>query len=260
MPAALCGRCVRPMPDSCTLCPGCTDETWAALRQVRDLAAELLLTVTRQDRIGEEQEGRRSAEQPLPWKEPAAEAAWVLQSVLAAWARVLAQAGGSPPPARAAAPELARWLLRYRETFRRHPDAAACADEIQDCVRLAQRSIDRPQVQVYRGPCLDCRADLYCTPTAAMIVCRDCGRCYDAAARRAWLVQQLEAGAATATEAARGVSALLGLPVSPNRIHQWASRGRLTPAGRDRQGRPLYRLRDVINLATNRTDTMSPAS
>lgn len=269
MAAPLCAACARPLTDTAMMCSACTDITWSHLREVRDLAAELILTLTRQDRIGDESEGGRSSEIPLPWKEPAAEAASILHATLLAWVKTLSQATGGQLPA-AAEPgrydrtvDLAKWILRHRDTFRRHSEVVAAADEIQDAVRLARRSIDRPMALVYRGPCAECRADLYCQPSAEMIVCRSCGRCYDAAERRAWLVRQLESGSATATESARGVSALLGIAVSPNLIHKWASRGRLVPSGRDRQGRPLYRLADVISLATvgpQPRDTMSPAS
>lgn len=43
----------------------------------------------------------------------------------------------------------------------------------------------------------------------------------------------------TATEAARHAG------VAAATVRSWASRGHLQPAGRDEQGRPLYRLIDV---------------
>lgn len=256
--SAVCQSCFRQATDTATVCVSCTGSVFASLREVEDLMDELTLTLTRQDQIAE-REGGKTTEIPLPWREHAAEAAWVLHAVLLAWVRVLSKAKGdhlrsliqtSDRRRYSDTVELARWILRHEDTFRRHQDAAIAVEELVDAVRNARRAVDRPVVLVYRGRCDECAMDMYVPPQLPEVTCRGCGSTYDAAERRAWLVRKLESQLAPAAEIARGLSSLLGEQLPVDRIYQWKSRGRLFPRGVDRQGRPLYAVGDVVNLAT----------
>ena len=247
MSAPECVSCGRPVGDSAKVCGNCAFKVFAELRTVDDVVADLLVSLTRQDRIGD-RDGPRSTEPPLPWREPASEATWVLHSVLLAWARTLAT--GDIDCDQTSTVELAKWLLRRKETLRHHEDAGVAIDEIVNAVHLARRTVDRPPVLAYRGPCDDCGRDMYVAPAAAQVTCQGCERTYDAAERRAFLVRKMERQLATAADIARAVSGLLGEPLSVDRIYQWKSRGRILPRGVDRAGRPLYAVGDVVRLVT----------
>lgn len=255
--SAHCQSCGSQMPDVATVCGGCADRVFMELRTVSETLDDLLTTLTRQDKIGDREGGRRSTETPLPFREQASEAAWVLHAVLLAWVRVLSESdspmqsliGTTDRGRYANSVELALWLLRHRDTFRRHEQAATAVDELLDAVRVARRAVDRPAALVYRGPCDGCNKDLYVPAHLSEVTCRACGATYDAAARRAWLVERIDGHLATAAEIARGVSTLLGKDVPVNNIHQWHSRERLFPKGYDRRGRPLFAVGDVVTLA-----------
>jgi hypothetical protein len=140
-----------------------------------------------------------------------------------------------------------RWLLWY-------PKLIACVDwgpEILDEVchlELQLRAlVDRPADKWYAGPCDRCERDLYAKTGAAMVTCRECQLDYDVPARREWLLEKARGELVNAATLSRAVSWLGGLPLSQDRIRQWAHRNRIVarPAG---QNGPLYLVGDALDL------------
>lgn len=124
------------------------------------LAAELATTRYRLDAVAARSPIGRDADKPLPWKEPAADAAWVLADTLVAWARDLAGIRGVLLDAHTVA-EVATWLARRVDWIRQHPRAGQAHDEITNAVRNARRAVDRPanRARFEVGPCPEQDAD-----------------------------------------------------------------------------------------------------
>ncbi|MFF4779423.1 hypothetical protein ACFY05_42070 [Microtetraspora fusca] len=286
----LCGTgCGRPVTDNATVCCSCGAELHQELVElVHDdgLADELDAALARQASLGTA--GGRSSETPLPYGEAAAEATSVLRNTLTGWVRILDDdgrlIGPSCPPAGAknerpacahpscqliivrafpddTLPAMASWLAARIDAIRHHPAGAEAVDELLAAVRQARQAIDRPADRVYCGPCgakqddgSRCMIDLYARPDTGVVQCR-CGAVWDVWLRRDWLLAEVEDVLGTATEIARAVTGL-GHEVTPERIWQWAHRGRLIVRGAVRRGArelPVYRVGDVLDLVAHST-------
>jgi len=124
-------------------------------------------------------------------------------------------------------------------------------DELGYAMRLLVRTVDTPPVRWYAGTCGEptaagpCPAELY-APTGAPTV--RCGLCGAAMTRRP-AGMAAGAGADQLLHAGWMASALaaLGTPVPVNTIRVWAHRGQIAAHGTDRQGRPVYRVADVLD-------------
>lgn len=153
--------------------------------------------------------------------------------------------------------------------------AAEMLDESLDLERSLRRFVDRPPDRWYAGPCtagLDslegawfCGADLYVQVGKAEVTCRDCDATYDVADRRDWLMSAAEDRIETATTIARAVIVLgevdAGETRLVKRISRWVEQGRLVVRGHaDKQGRrrPMYRVGDVLDLATEDATRQNP--
>lgn len=253
MTDTLC-NCGRPITDNALVCRSCGDALRQDLGEVADgaLAQELETALARQARMGGT--GARSAEAPLGYGEAAATAIWILRTTMVAWILLLSEDSDYLPPGvlDEQLPALAWWLRASVEDIRRHPDAAAAIDELTAAVRQARNVVYGPTHRVYCGQCGadasdgPCPVDLYAHPDAGVVQC-PCGAVWDVQRRRDWLLVQAEKMLGTATEIARAVTGL-GREVTPERIWQWASRGRLLARGRGPRGQPLYRVGDVLDL------------
>lgn len=239
--------CGQPAPDT-TLCRSCADRLAADLGDVPAYAQELELTLARLTRHGRS-DGSPSTTTALPIDIRASEASWVLRNTLTGWIRVLDGEGATWPEGTLTA--MSRWLLARVDLLARHEEGDQAADEIGYAMRQVRHVVDRPPEQIYAGPCDTdaCAADVYAKPGAQTARCRDCRTEYDVSERREWLLAAVEDILATATEIAQALPGLLERGLSVNTIRSWAYAGRLVTHGVDLQGRPLYRIGDVIHLA-----------
>jgi hypothetical protein len=214
------------------------------------LARELETIQAKLDRIGE-RGPRGSSEVPLGFRPMASEIADVLHTTLAVWARHVAVAQGVPlfdVPAEHPT-GLAAWLVRWREPIRHLPVAGQLVDEIGYAVKCARRAIDRPGDRIYAGPCDQCETDLYTGHKANTVKCQACGAQYPIKERREWLLRGLREHLATAAEISQGIGDLYGQPINRKTINQWHRRNRLKEHGRTREGAPLFKVGDVLDLA-----------
>lgn len=135
----------------------------------------------------------------------------------------------------------APWLA-HRET-----EAGPAFDELNAICALLENVVDTREPGSYAGPCDLCGLDMYAKPGKAVVRCSPCNVDYDLAPRRRKLLEKAKSRVATATDCARALTGI-GTPVTAERIRKWAERELLRPAGRDRSGHPLYRIRDVLDL------------
>lgn len=234
-----CERCARPMPDTAYCCGICADQLARELTAAADLMPELITTVARLDRIG--QEGRGSGENPLPVNLEAAEAEAAITNTFTTWARHVSGERGKDIDS-----DPARWLAGHLGWLRYRQEATEAFDELTYACRLLRRTIDLPVPRWYAGPCA-CGTDLYAASQATTVRCRDCNTAYDARDRKAWLLEQARDVLAHAGWIASAASAL-GEPVTADMIYGYVRRGRLLRHGQDGLRRPLYRVGDVLDV------------
>lgn len=284
MTGPLCGVCGR-IADA-ALCSSCAGDLARALRSVPELLDDLEVTRTRGDRLGD---AGRGGEQPMPHKDTASTALWVLGNVLTTWMRDIARSRGLTiaaasrprPPARAIPPgartddagrpamttdppdpavESARfaasWLLEHISDIRAlygDEDATQAHDEITDAIAQARRAVDRPATRIFVGLCDECGADLYGVPHRSRAECQQCGALYEDMAER-WesALLKLRGYPATAATIAHMAGELYGVMIDRKLINQWHTRGDIAPVPVDHQsddGTPRFRFGDVLDRA-----------
>lgn len=253
--------CGRPAGDA-FVCRACGDTLAADLAAVPDLAADLDVTLTRQGRTGLPVGNTSgSPRKPLPFDERASAVLTDLRAILVGWVRLCVEEGVTGRlQARQDASQpfavgdslpmdtfrgLAAFLAARVEALRFHPAGSEAVHEIGQVVARGRRVVDVPEARWYAGPCA-CGRDLYARVRASAITCQ-CGQTYDVQARRDELLGQVEDRLATATEISRAVTTL-GHQVTPAAIRGYVHRGRLQRRTNDQQGRPLYRVGDVLTL------------
>lgn len=245
-----CVVCTQPSQDA-FLCYRCGEDLARDLLDVPELVDELDTTRSRQDRIGGDNAGRRSAERALPWKEPASDAAWVLGNTLTTWARDLAETRHVDLDATTLA-DTALWLHNRLDWLRAHPAVEEAFGEIVAAVRNARRAVDRPAVLPYAGRCHECEEHMYARMDRPVVTCRACGHEHNTDRLRESLHRAVWHELRTAAEIAASLSTYLTDPLPVSTIKTWIERKQLVPKGRDAQRRPLYQVGDVITLAVSR--------
>jgi hypothetical protein len=283
--AAVCS-CTRPIRDSAFLCRECTGTLEKHLAELPALAADLDTTRTRTSRIGGRGLGIvvRSSDRPVPWNDRASRLVTELATTLASWTRRAVELRQRPPgpacgrcshpscgmlrsydpPAGDSVPALSSFLLAALPTLRHLPEVTALADDVESITRRGADVVDRPADQTYFGPCgaMDywpeggpilctarCPGDLYGPEDAKHLTCTTCGAEHDVTAVRAYLLSEAQDQLVTAADLSKFLSAY-GEPLTAERIRQWASRGLLVAHGKDRGGRPLYRVSEAVDRLT----------
>ena len=229
------------------------------------LGHEIDATVARQTATAK-REGGRSSSKPLPFNDRAAKVAHRAQSTLHRWVRVLHD-GREPWPRRDVV-ATAAWLLARVPRIAVHPQAAQIEHDVRAVVGQLRRAVDRPADRWFMGPCdtdgcveehaivdglgntrVERRpTELYAEPGAETVRCPRCEVEYPLEERRAWLLAAAEDQLAHAELIGRAAPAL-GVDITPAMIRNYADRGRIVAKSTDLQGRPLYRVGDVIAVA-----------
>lgn len=279
-------QCGRPSRDAC-ICTDCAHILDAAIAEVcelRGLAYDLEVALSRQDRIDRPGGNRQQVEgddgrqwpgtlRPTanPFDQRTSVVARNLKGILSRWAHLVAKEQGvyadsnrrgiGPvcrrcvhPSCRAipAIPKppddlagLATWLRPRVGWLRRHVAGGEAYTEILDAVKQARHVIDRPAERLYAGPCDQCEGDLYARPGALIVECHECQLVYEVESRRSWLLKALDDHLVNATQMSRLVS-YLGVRLAPSTIRMYVNKGRIVAHGSDPNGHPLYRLGDVV--------------
>jgi hypothetical protein len=171
----------------------------------------------------------------------------------------------------------ARFLLAHDnlEWLRHRQEADEVLTTIDACARVVAGIARGPAPQKYLGPCgalcepwsdehgavhTECPGDIYGRSEGNTGRCRTCGAEVDQADRRAWLDGEVRAHAFRAAEIANAYG------INVKTIRSWATErqarydhsgtcvqtarpAKLQPHARDRDGRPLFLVGDVLDLA-----------
>lgn len=208
-----------------------------------------------------------------PTFDPITVATCYVDAIVIGWVRNLVddRPGIDEPPAdivRACA-----WLERHIPTIVTLEWAGELLREMRDCERRLQRLIDRSDTGWYAGVCgneigrettedgevvpLHCPRQLYGTQSSSWVRCPECGRTWDAAARREVMMREARDEVAPVQAIAKACVGLLDNEVSvqrlANRIDQWVKREKLHSMGVRvlvEGGKPqrVYRIGDVFDL------------
>jgi hypothetical protein len=269
--APTCIACERPTPDGFA-CVACTDRARRQLAEIAELAPPARLVAAGLVRRG----GGGSSGKPesrSPGNDDAMDALDVVQNTITTIARDIAETRGvqivsaASVGARVPDPlvEAAKWLTHQLEWVRHAMDdqggpyAGPVLAEIAECASRMRAIVNGPADRKYLGPCgverpyqlppepviliEICEGDVYGYPGAASGTCRECGAKHDQGERRAWI------GDITRERAYRAAHIADAHRINVNTIRSWALRGRLLAHDEDEQGRPLYLLGDVLDLA-----------
>lgn len=236
-----CGTPVL-LPPGVHLCPECFRALVTAVGQLRAVWRDILLTMARQGTRARQEGHTPASEAPLPLDPAAAE----VYGRACSW---LHRAGLTEPAH-------GRWAFLAGAQVASMPDAMDRFRELSIILVDAHRIVDLPPSRCYLGICsapIDnrgnlCQTDIYGRMDRATAKCRVCGAKHYAADRRATMLASAEDQCLTGQDLARAITWMDGTTVSPERIRQWASRGKLTARGRAVTGQPLYRVGDALDI------------
>lgn len=267
-------------------CRVCADILADQLGDVPALTGELEITTVRLHRLGGKEQ--RGGETPLAFHAEASDTQWALANTLGTWASLIAEERGlildlarqrAVPPSRwsgrAVIPKrppndvaslAARWLLKHLQSLRSSESFGELCDEVVNAIRGARRVIDRRGDRRYAGPCdglgaievdgeAPCGTGLYAEPEGQWVSCWTCGREYDVALRRQWMLDDLREYLGSSQQVAR-ICTSLGVKVAESTVRMWVKRGKLQPRDwvpsmkDDGKPKPLYRVADILVVAT----------
>lgn len=247
-----CDRCDRPVADQAHACTGCTARAAGQLRTIAQVTPAARAVAHGHTSRGPAAAGGGFASR-VPLDLHAAARLDTVTGALGTWARHIAAERGI---ARPAGPDLvAGWLLGHLEWVRHRGEVVELYDDVDHAARVVVAIADGPAPGRYAGPCdtVDpdtgraCGADVTARPGAGVAVCRQCGARYEVAARQAWMRAQVEDRLARPVEIA-GVLLTLGVPVGYSTVARYAARGLIAAHGHDSDGRPLFRIGDVLDV------------
>lgn len=266
-----CVRCGRPTADGYAD-NGCANRATTNLAAIIDLAPDARLVAAGLVRRGGGSSGGKPASRP-PLNDAATDALGEVQNTLTTLARDIAETRGLHQP-RALGQDpvvvAARWLGQQVEWLRHavdgtEPYAVRAYDEIEACAGRLRGMVNGPAEQRYLGPCgaptrvdvttfdqlpgsqlvdaAPCEGDVYARGGAKHGTCRTCGATVATDERRAWLDGEVRGHAFRASQIAGAYG------VNVNTIRSWHARGQLVAHGHDPDGRPLFNVGDVLDLA-----------
>jgi hypothetical protein len=248
------------------LCLDCENTIVQEVAEIASLADNFRITITRQTALNSANRSRSSTETPIPFNDKASRERAVLLAAAWRWTMHLwDQAEPLPTGRHGGLAGIGRWLHARINRILDHPDAGDLANDIHRHSKRAWRTLDRPEPGIFAGVCSShvpisdrtprgqCAAWLYAKPNAATVSCPHCGHHHDVAERRATLREHAEHMLMTAAELARAVT-WLGENIKPDLIRKWAERGRLHGCGHSPEGRPLYRVGDVLTLIAQQAE------
>lgn len=236
-------------------CPLCVDTLVADLRMLAVLDAELLVTRTRQARIGG---GGRSRETPLSFHPGALAAGEALYRDLASeldeWLR---QWPDGIWPEGLTAAGMARWFAARPDQLRHYPLVARLRDRVTFHKDRIVRVIDLPPDESTFGVCgadvdgVSCTEYLYGEPGASWVRCKRCKTQHDTFERRKILEAKMSSLFFRAATLARLLPLVCDRPVTASNIRNWVAQGKPIKTKVDEDKFPTYRFGDVKAVALN---------
>lgn len=271
---AECVRCARPMAEMAYACPLCATQAAQKLSEVAEVTPAARDVATGQSsRPGGGGSGKPGSR--LPFDLGATARLDAVANSLGGWVRIVTEERGvypAPlPPGFDTIPHAARFLAEHLEWFRHREFVDEYLTDVDACLRVVRGIARGPAEQKYLGPCgawrdhdavcdggddpsCDCPevcdGDMYGRAGATTGSCRTCGAQVDQGERRAWLDGEVRQRAFTAKEIADAYG------INVKNIRSWAADrpetghyARLFAKAWDGDGRPLYNVGDVLDLA-----------
>ncbi len=225
------------------------------------LLDELDTTISGDDKIGGAHIGIvvRSAETPLPFNERASETKAYLCNAVVGWTRLFAEDNQHLMFDVTTVEQAARWMASFPNLLAGQTAAAEMHDEIRRWVTSARRAIDRPAQRVFLGECggefqgVRCDAPLFALDGNYEARCRVCSTEFRIVDRRRSMLNLLEDRLAHSGDLAALVRAN-GQPMASSTIRTYAQVGKIAAKGKDKRGRPLYRVGDVMDVIHRRKE------
>lgn len=267
MTETTCVRCGRPMADQAYADSACAYRAGDQLHAIADMVPAARDVAHGFARRGPT--GNGGSEARLPLNLGATQRLDSVQNTLTTWARHVVETRGvalkgvGPDPIVHAA----HYLAGNVEWVRHNPAAEEFLADVEACARVVAGIARGPASQRYLGPCgaptwcdvtgigkepgselvegAPCDGDVYCREGAQHGACRTCGAEVSTRERQAWLDGEVRARAFRASE----IEDAFG--IKANLIRQWATpaRGLVDVHGQDREGRALYLLSHVLDVA-----------
>lgn len=253
---ASCVVCECPVPDQGYVCHDEMRKARGRLAAIVDLTPAALDVAGRQTSSGlGGGDGKPGSSLPIDLAATARLDA--VRNALGTWVRHVVETRGiypAPTPAGfdVIAPS-ARFLAEHLEWFRHQPEVPEFLDDVRAAIRVVARITNRREPGRYAGPCSaevdgkECGQDVEARAGSDMGKCRACGAEYDVDEQQAWMRGEIEGWLARPVEIA-GVLLRLGFKVGYSTIAAYAAKGQLVARGSDEDGRPLYRIGDVMDL------------
>lgn len=267
----LCVVCGKPMADTAYVCPAETARAAERLRQIADMVPAARDVAYGFSRQGGNGGGSGKPGSRLPLDLTALAKLDAVRGELTTWVRHVGEERGVEIPERtinAAADvivEAAEWLQGHLEWLRHRQEVSEALSGIAAAARVVAGIARGPGSQKYLGPCGalvlvakefqpetagpgECEGDIYARVYADGTVakagtCRTCRATVATDERTAWLDGEVRGHAFRAAEIGNAYG------IRANTIRVWAARGLLVAHGHDRDGRPLYNVGDVLDLA-----------
>lgn len=266
-----CMFCQADVTNGLALCEACQQTLSVSLVNVAAYFADV-------DRIRPGQRVRvRSAYQSAPppglavQYDAISDALDHVATIVFGWCRNLEDDRPGIPALPAATESRCGWLEAHAKSIATLEWAAECLSEMLDCERMLRRILDRADTGWYAGVCdneigreeidgevsgVYCARHLYGTVGTSWVRCPECGRTWDAEARREALIREARDEHAPVSVIANAVVGLIDGEHSvkrlANRIDQWVARGKLQSLGvrvlADGKPHRVYRLGDVFDL------------
>ncbi|OZC80572.1 hypothetical protein CH274_15490 [Rhodococcus sp. 06-418-5] len=166
--------------------------------------------------------------------------------------------------------EFAVWLACHPHDLRMHPAIDEMFDSLSDVIAIVNKAIDQLPELRYKGVCQyveydqgrerRCNADLYAEKGEEWVQCPRCRASYAVAKLDRDILAQMREMNYTAVEL-QSLLRELGKRVPKSTLYRWINERKLTPRGWMRDGRiiqrwihrndpAVYRLGDVLDLAT----------
>ncbi|WP_329064914.1 hypothetical protein [Amycolatopsis sp. NBC_01480] len=256
--------CGRPTQD--VICAAHVADLVRALKSVPVTAGtglwdELEVTLTRRHRTVVPN-GRRGTETPLVFDEAASDARRGLERFVWYWAYVFASANDHLAFEVQTVPEACDWMATFPGLLASLDGAEVMVEDILRETRNAANVVDLPVSRVYAGRCgaqLEigtCEQHLYAAQGKRTVRCPSCGAESSVDEKQQALLGQVADATVNATQVSR-LLGQLGVEIAASTIRTYAQkrvvRGdelppKLRSVGKDRRGRPSYRVGDVLDL------------
>jgi len=251
-----CGACEN-LPDGIYLCHECTEKLERDLQDVPMTVDSLWASAARMD-VGNGSVGSSGHSSPTaPTNSRAYDAGRTLNVILTGWADTL---GHTEPLATKAAAVL---LAHIREV-RAAEWAPDLKRELREILWQCDVITDRKEPKVFAGICptevegVECGTPVYVRRGRTEAVCKGCESTWDVTDWRARALAAAGHHTGTPAELSRMISDdVTGEALPQVRIRQWVARGKLTPIGTNRMGRPVYQVRKVRNLWHRHLDNLA---